>query len=288
MGSMTDIEIAKRNAAIKAVADHFDPSARYIGIGSGSTIVHVVEAIKAIKDPRIPRINYVPTGFQSREVIQKADLQHISFDSLPRGTLIDIAFDGADEIDEDLNCIKGGGACLYQEKLVATHAKKFICVADHRKLQPRLLSHWPSIPIEVDKLAARAVLSALELLGSQGPHIRLGDMQKAPPIKTDQDNFIIDAPFRTLLLPRDVEDSNEGGVRGDGVDGVWEVEKLAREIKGIEGVLSVGLFWGMNGEEVRQAGGKTGGQKPVAAYFGMEDGSVVIRRTGRKEEKVDC
>lgn len=51
------------------------------------------------------------------------------FDSLPPSDLIDVAFDGADEIDNDLNCIKGGGACLYQEKLVATQAKKFICVA---------------------------------------------------------------------------------------------------------------------------------------------------------------
>lgn len=126
---MADIETAKRNAAQKAVADHFDPSARYVGIGSGSTIVYVVEAIKALKDERVSRINYVPTGYQSRQVIYNAGLQDIKFDSLPPDAVIDIAFDGADEVDEDLNCIKGGGACLYQEKLVATHARKFICVA---------------------------------------------------------------------------------------------------------------------------------------------------------------
>ncbi|KAL8832796.1 MAG: hypothetical protein Q9170_004741 [Blastenia crenularia] len=292
MPPTTDIETAKRNAAIKAVADHFDPSARYIGIGSGSTITHVVDAIQSLRDPRIPRIAFVPTGYQSRQVIYNAGLQDIKFDSLPKSTLIDVAFDGADEIDEDLNCIKGGGACLYQEKLVATHAKKFICVADHRKLQSRLLSKWPSIPIEVEPLAARAVLSTLELLGSKDPQIRSGQMAKAGPTKTDQDNFIIDAPFKTLLLPRDVEKANSlhpthEGVRGAGEDGVWEVEELAREIKGIEGVLSVGLFWGMNGEEVQKAGRNSGGQKPVAAYFGMEDGSVVIRRAGQQEEKAN-
>lgn len=126
---MTDIETAKRNAAVRAVADHFDPSAKYVGIGSGSTIVYVVEAIQALKDDRTAHIQFVPTGYQSRQVIIKAGLKDIKFDSLPKETLIDVAFDGADEVDDELNCIKGGGACLYQEKLVATHARKFICVA---------------------------------------------------------------------------------------------------------------------------------------------------------------
>jgi ribose 5-phosphate isomerase A len=53
----------------------------------------------------------------------------IEFDALPDDAMIDIAFDGADEVDEELNCIKGGGACLYQEKLVAMRAKQFVCVA---------------------------------------------------------------------------------------------------------------------------------------------------------------
>lgn len=58
---------------------------------------------------------------------------------------------------------------------------------------------------------------------------------------------------------------------------MWEVAELAREIKAIEGVLSVGLFVGENGVQVQKRGGRAGGQKPVAAYFGMEDGSVVVR-----------
>lgn len=119
-------------------------------------------------------------------------------------------------------------------------------------------------------------------------------MLKTGPIKTDQDNFIIDAPFKPLLLPRDIQASNalhptHEGVRGEGEDGVWEVERLAREIKGIEGVLSVGLFCGMDGEEVERKGGgrrSGGGQKPVAAYFGMEDGGVVVRRAGEGERSV--
>lgn len=126
---MTDasIESAKRAAGEQAVEDHFDPSASHVGIGSGTTIVYVVEAIK--KRSTNPQIRFVPTGYQSRQVIVQAGLTPIAFDSLPEDIMLDIAFDGADEVDEELNCIKGGGACLFQEKLVAEKAKKFICVA---------------------------------------------------------------------------------------------------------------------------------------------------------------
>ncbi|KAI9872846.1 MAG: ribose-5-phosphate isomerase rki1 [Pleopsidium flavum] len=271
---MTDIETAKRNAANRAVKDHFDPQARFIGIGSGSTIVYVVEAIKAL-GVDTSNITFVPTGYQSRQVIVNAGLTPIAFDSLPGDVLLDLAFDGADEVDEDLNCIKGGGACLYQEKLVAMQARKFICVADHRKLRPRLLSTWPSIPIEVEPLATPRVLRTLRTLGSPSPTVRTNLVAKSGPIKTDQDNFIVDAPFPTLLTPTDVM---QGKGEGKGEGGRWEVEALAREIKLIQGVLEVGLFVGRNGEEVRRDGEAGGGQKPVAAYFGMGDGGVEVRR----------
>lgn len=107
-------------------------------------------------------------------------------------------------------------------------------------------------------------------------------MFKAGPVKTDQSNFIVDAPFPTLLLPRDVESAKpETSGKGDG--GRWEVETLAKEIKLIEGVLSVGIFSGEDGQEAATAGRKMGGQKPIAAYFGMEDGGVFVRRAGEKK-----
>jgi ribose 5-phosphate isomerase A len=121
------IEDAKKAAAAQAVKEHFDPAAKYVGIGSGTTILYVVDAIKDVSTN--PQIQFVPTGYQSRQVIIKAGLTPIAFDSLPDDVMLDVAFDGADEVDEDLNCIKGGGACLFQEKLVAERARKFICVA---------------------------------------------------------------------------------------------------------------------------------------------------------------
>lgn len=127
------IEQAKRKAAYRAVADHFNSDMQFVGIGSGSTIIYGVEAIKdclAKNPPKNGRyIFFIPTGFQSRKVIEQAGLMPMGFDSLPENVMLDVAFDGADEVDDDLNCIKGGGACLFQEKLVATRAKKFVCIA---------------------------------------------------------------------------------------------------------------------------------------------------------------
>lgn len=122
------IEAAKRSAAQTAVANHYPKDAKYVGIGSGSTVVYVVEAIKALGvDTALT--SYVPTGHQSQQLILNAGLHVVTFDKLPPGTVLDVAFDGADEVDDELNCIKGGGACLFQEKLVALQAKEFICVA---------------------------------------------------------------------------------------------------------------------------------------------------------------
>ena len=349
------VEAAKRRAAERAVADHFDPSFRYVGIGSGTTILYVVDAIKASLEKSIASsaadeqqrasldlstlIQFVPTGYQSRQVIVKAGLTPIAFDSLPVHVALDVAFDGADEVDDELNCIKGGGACLFQEKLVATKAKKFVCVAgaytfvllkghdekllrkglgvggraicytvsgfdctlirpvDYRKNQSRLLTSWPSIPIEVVPIAVHSAVARLRSLGSTDPNVRAGRLDKSGPDQTDQGNFIIDAKFPGPLLTKgDVlvaqkrgeawaKPENGGIVRDN--EGKWEVEALAKEIKSITGVLEVGLFVGENGQEAskRKASSEKAthgldvGQKPVSCYFGMQDGSVETKES---------
>jgi ribose 5-phosphate isomerase A len=123
------IEKAKSLAAQAAVRDHFpDPAPPYVGIGSGTTIIYVVEAIKNLGRD-LSNTHFIPTGFQSRQLIMKAGLKVQAYNNLRAEDVITIAFDGADEVDEDLNCIKGGGACLFQEKLVAMRSKQFVCVA---------------------------------------------------------------------------------------------------------------------------------------------------------------
>ena len=100
-------------------------------------------------------------------------------------------------------------------------------------------------------------------------------MAKTGPVKTDQDFFIIDAPFPPLLTAADVA----AGKDGSGKDGIWQVELLAEKIRKIHGVLEVGIFSGLTGPEAALVK-KAGGEKPIACYFGMEDGSVTVR-TGK-------
>ncbi|PYH96637.1 ribose 5-phosphate isomerase A [Aspergillus ellipticus CBS 707.79] len=266
------IEAAKRAAGKAAVENHYPKDAKYVGIGSGSTIVYVVEAIKE-SGIDTSATKYIPTGFQSKQLIVSAGLTAVEFDAIPKGTVLDVAFDGADEVDDELNLIKGGGACLFQEKIVALQAKEFIVVADSRKLESRLLSSWKYIPIEVAPIAAARVLTALREIGSTEPAVRQSKDEKHGPLMTDQSFYIIDAPFPTLLTQADVA----AGKNGSGKGGVWEVHALSQAIKQIPGVLDVGIFSGLTGPQAQAAGG-VGGQRPIAAYFGMPDGSVSVRK----------
>lgn len=143
---------------------------------------------------------------------------------------------------------------------------------DSRKLQSRLLTNWKYIPIEVAPIAAYRVLNKLKELGSVNPVIRTNLDEKEGPRKTDQDFFLIDAPFPAMLTQADVV---AGKVSGK--DGAWEVNDLSKKIKEIVGVLEVGIFSGLTGPQASAAGG-IGGQRPVAAYFGMPDGSVSVRK----------
>ncbi|EMC91715.1 hypothetical protein BAUCODRAFT_116659 [Baudoinia panamericana UAMH 10762] len=270
--TLDPIESAKRKAAFRAVEEHFNSSMRFVGIGSGSTIVYGVEAIaahlKAHPPPQPYQNWFVPTGWNSRKVIEAAGLLPIAFDSLPGDAMLEVCFDGADEVDEELNCIKGGGACLFQEKLVACRSKKFVCIADYRKDQKRLCTKWKTVPIEVAPIAHASVLRELKLIGSPDAALREHALAKTGPIQTDQSFYIIDAPFKQLLTSMD--------------DGVWDVDSLAKRIKSINGVLEVGLFHGMNGYQTQKAG-LQGGQKPVAVYFGLEDGEVLVRKADEIE-----
>jgi ribose 5-phosphate isomerase A len=123
-------------------------------------------------------------------------------------------------------------------------------------------------------------MDRLRMLGSPQPFLREGLISKAGPVKTDQDFYIVDAPFKQLLIPEDLRD----GRKGNGEEGIWEVETLARAIKAIHGVLEVGIFCGPTGPEA-SAAGVVGGQRPVACYFGMEDGSVTVRKAREKRRE---
>jgi ribose 5-phosphate isomerase A len=241
---MTDpVEQAKKYAAFQAVDDNLPSSPKVIGIGSGSTVVYVVERIAQIHKEKpgfFSKTIFVPTGFQSKQLITEAGLVLGSMDQFAVGDL-DVAFDGADEVDDKLNCIKGGGACLFQEKLVASCAKKFVLVADSRKKSSKLGTSWTQgIPIEVVDLAFPKVQADLKRLGAKASVLRQGGKAKAGPVITDNGNFIIDADFGQV----DPE----------------KVPQLHDSIKRLLGVVDTGIF-----------------DNAEIAYFGESDGSVSTR-----------
>lgn len=138
MSSVALVESAKRAAAYRAVDEHLDASYHYVGIGSGSTVVYVVDAIAAKGPDFHKNMMFFPTGSQSKALIRSAGLTLCSLPDRPVGddgypVSLDVAFDGADEVDAELNCIKGGGGCLLQEKGVAMRSKRFIVVAGMRQ-----------------------------------------------------------------------------------------------------------------------------------------------------------
>ncbi|OCH92432.1 ribose 5-phosphate isomerase [Obba rivulosa] len=242
------VEKAKRLAAWTAVDRHVLPEHKVIGIGSGSTVPFVVERIvsqgKAVNKDRV----FIPTGFQSKELIVNAKLLLGDVDQYP---VIDVTIDGADEVDHDLNAIKGGGACHLREKVLAEAADTFVIVADYRKNSEVLGTNWTQgVPIEVAPFAYAKVLQNLHLIGSPKATLRMAKA-KAGPVVSDNGNFIIDAPF-----PREM---------------MQDPYTLLTRIKMLTGVVEVGLFCHM----------------AKAAYFGNEDGSVLIKWHDGKTEHVD-
>ncbi|ODQ47583.1 hypothetical protein PICMEDRAFT_58018 [Pichia membranifaciens NRRL Y-2026] len=227
------VEQSKKLCAYAAVQDNLKPHHRIIGIGSGSTVVYVAECIG--KMPNKAEFVCVPTGFQSKQLIIDNKIQ---LGGLEENPTIDIAFDGADEIDSGLNCIKGGGACLLQEKLVADSSENFIIVADDRKNTGVLGKGWKKgIPIEVIPNAYNKIIKELTALGG-APKVRPGAPAKAGPVITDNGNFIIDCDFGEIPAAK--------------------VADLNSKIKAMVGVVETGLFVGM-------------AQK---AYIGNADGTV--------------
>ncbi|KAF8625697.1 hypothetical protein AX15_005266 [Amanita polypyramis BW_CC] len=166
------IEQSKRLAAYTAVDNHVKPEHKIVGIGSGSTVPYVVERIvQQGKEANRERV-FIPTGFQSKQLIVQAGLNLGDVDQYPT---IDVTLDGADEVDRQLNCIKGGGACHLREKVLAEAARTFILVADYRKNVEYLGTNFKlGVPIEVVPFAYAKVLQNLhQVLGSPQASLRM-------------------------------------------------------------------------------------------------------------------
>ena len=189
-----------------------------VGLGTGSTTAYALQYLGyRIQIGELENIVGIPTSFQAEVLARQYGIPLTTLDEVDR---IDIAIDGADEVDPQKNLIKGGGAAHTREKVIDTLAEVFIVVVDSGKLVERLGSTF-LLPVEVIPMAVSPVMRTLGRLGGQ-PQLRMG-VKKAGPVVTDQGNLVIDVKF-------DIIDDPAG---------------LEVQINNIPGVLENGLFVGV-------------------------------------------
>ena len=183
---MTQDEM-KKAAAIKAL--EFIEDDTIVGVGTGSTVNHFIDALATIK-------NKITGAVSSSEESSKRLVAHgIEVFDLNNVDSLDVYIDGADEITKHMSMIKGGGAALTREKIVAAVAKKFICIADSSK-QVELLGDFP-LPVEVIPMARSYVARELVKLGGD-PVYRQG-------VVTDNGNVILDVHNLSIVDPKALE-----------------------------------------------------------------------------------
>ena len=210
-----DLQNQMKQAVALAAVDQIE-NGMILGLGSGSTAALMIEALAVkIKSGEIKDVVGVTTSFQGEVLASELE---IPLKSLSSVSTIDLAIDGADEVDPKFQLIKGGGACHVQEKLVAALAKKFIVVVDSTKLVKKLNLDF-KLPVEVLPSAWKQVQKTLQDLGGEG-NLRMAQ-KKAGPIVTDQGNLILDLSFS---------------------NGIDQPELLESQINNIPGVLENGLF----------------------------------------------
>ena len=202
-------DLMKKNAAIKAI--DFIEQDTIVGVGTGSTVNHFIDALAEIKN------NIKGAVSSSEESTKRLKAHGIEVFDLNSVDVLDVYVDGADEINAHMDMIKGGGAALTREKIVTAVAKKFVCIADSSK-QVDILGSFP-LPVEVIPMARSYVARELVKLGGD-PVYRQG-------VVTDNGNVILDVHNLSIIDPK----------------------KLEAQINEIVGVVTNGLF-AMRGADV--------------------------------------
>jgi len=205
-------EEAKKRAALEAVK-HVK-NGFVLGLGSGSTAAYAIQEMgRRIKQESL-RILGIPTSYQALLVAVDCGIPITTLNEHPQ---LDLTIDGADQIDGNLNLIKGMGGALTREKIVASASKQLIIVVDETKLVERLgINH--SVPVEVLPFALPTVMLKVREMGGK-PVLREGK-GKVGPVVTDNGNFIIDVDFGPISKP----------------------EELDSRLKSVPGVIETGLF----------------------------------------------
>ncbi|MGK7948674.1 MAG: ribose-5-phosphate isomerase RpiA [Xenococcaceae cyanobacterium] len=196
--SSDPVQIMKQEVGIAAASRVQSDS--IVGLGTGSTTAYAIEYIgERLAKGELKNIVGIPTSFQAEVLAKKYGIPLTSLDAIDK---IDIAIDGADEVDPQKNLIKGGGAAHTREKVVDTLADQFIVVVDSGKLVDKLGSTF-LLPVEVIPMAVTPVMNKLAKLGGK-PELRMG-VKKAGPVVTDQGNLVIDVKFEQIDNPAELE-----------------------------------------------------------------------------------
>lgn len=209
MDDMTTLKLKAAAAAVDLVE-----SGMVVGLGHGSTAELAVQRLHQVMlAGRLENIIGVPCSKATEEQARGFDIPLATVEEQP---VIDVTIDGADEVDENLNLIKGGGGALLREKLVAQSSKREVIVIDPSKLSTKLGEKWP-VPVEVIPFAWSAQQRYLESLGAE---VKVRQTADGRPFITDQGNMILDANFGPIDDPAD----------------------LAAKIKSRTGIVDHGLF----------------------------------------------
>jgi ribose 5-phosphate isomerase A len=201
-----------RAAAARAAVDLMQEGTT-IGLGSGRAVWAVIEAIGA-RWPGEPAVEAVVASEATYAIARAAGIPVRQLDG---SVELDLAVDGADEVDRELRLIKGGGGALLREKIVAVAARRFVVVAEKKKLVERLGGFW--LPVEVVRFGWRDTKRRLAPLLPDAERRAVGD----EPYQTDEGHYLLDC-----------------GVPADA-----DLDKLDRDVKLVTGVVEHGLFVGM-------------------------------------------
>ena len=234
---MSDLQTQMKQAVAEAAVAQIRDG-MVVGLGSGSTAALMIEGLGArLAAGQLRDIVGVTTSFQGEVLAAELGIPLRALNAIDR---IDLAIDGADEVDPSFQLIKGGGACHVQEKLVADRAERFIVVVDSTKLV-RCLNLDFLLPVEVLPGAWVQVQSRLKSMGGVA-ELRMAT-RKAGPVVTDQGNLVLDVRFENgisdpIALERDI--NNLPGVLENGLFVNLADEVLVGEIKdGVAGVRSL-------------------------------------------------
>ena len=204
--------ISEKQRAAEAAVEYVKDG-MIVGLGTGSTTEFAVKKLgERVRDGLA--IRGIPTSDVTKVQAEEEGIPLIDFSET---MYLDLTIDGADEIDVNLNMIKGGGAALLREKIVASASKEEIIIVSHEKFVKQLGS-FP-LPVEVIPFGWQIIFNQLETLGGS-PDLRL---KQGQPLLTDQGNYILDCRFRQIL----------------------DAAQLEQRLNMIPGVVENGLFTGL-------------------------------------------